>query len=125
MKPLYETVLQTLPDVVKSFLGSQVLLSLPFIPEIRRAYVPEMVLSLHRVHVEAGRWIYKGLLRSALDLAADVADPDRTILDTFIETGRLEEYVDEIAAVSRVILGAVQEGTKDGKDQLGIWSVAK
>ena len=58
---------------------------------------------------------------NALELAADVADSEMEILKTFKGTGRLEEYVEEIAAASRNILGATQDGAKD----IGIWTVTK
>jgi len=119
LKPYYEEVVQTLPDVVKTFLDEKPLMALPGVSDIRRIYVPEMVISLHRVHVEAGNTINKGLLMNALELAADVADPAKNILDTFKGTGRLEEYVEELAAASRSILGAAQGGTEG----LGIWAV--
>ena len=121
MKPYYDKVLRTLPVTVKTFLDEPSLLTLQGVSEIRAIYVPEMVISLHRVHVEAGNSINKALLMNALELAADVADSEREILKTFKGTGRLEEYVEEIAAASRNILGATQDGAKD----VGIWSATK
>jgi hypothetical protein len=96
-------------------------LNLSGIPKIRGIYIPEMVLALHEVYLEAGQIINKNYYMNALELANDVASPGKNILDTFRSTGRLAEYVDAIAAASRKILGATQEGAKD----LGIWTVAK
>lgn len=127
LKPLYEDVVESLPDVVKNFLTSSSLAAIPYIPEIRRAYVPEMVLALHKVHVDAGRHISPTLLVCAYDLVNEVASS--SILKTFMDTGRLEEYVEAAANVSKLVLDAGQNAlmtkTKQDVSGLGIWSVAK
>ena len=126
LKPLYEDVVENLPDVVKNFLTAPSLESVPLIPEIRRAYVPEMVLALHKVHVDAGRHIHPSLLMCAYELVNEVASS--SILKTFMDTGRLEEYVEAAASVSKLVLDAGQNAliAKTKQDSgLGIWSVVK
>ncbi len=112
-----------MPDLIKTFFDDPTLLSIPNIPTIRNIYIPELVFALHRLYVDAGRLINKTLLTETLELATVVADPRYSVLLTFENTGRLEEYVKEVAAGSRGILGANQTG-KGGK-ALGIWGVGK
>jgi nuclear pore complex protein Nup107 len=120
LQPIYERIVHTVPEAIQSLLNAPSLLEVPSIRIIRNIYLPELVLALHRVHVEAGLYINRQLLIQTLELSTIVADPTRTILDTFTETGRLAEYVDEIAGASRNILGGAQDGVKG----MSIWSVA-
>jgi len=119
LKPVYDKVIKYLPPVVKDFCDDDELLDLSGIRQIRQIYVPEMVIALHNVYMDAGTYINKHYMMNALELTTEVADPGKNILDTFRETDRLAEYVDVIAAASRTILGATQDGAKD----LAIWTV--
>ncbi|KAI5819747.1 107-domain-containing protein [Pyronema omphalodes] len=120
LKPLYESATRSLPEILKSFLDEPVFLSMPGVGTIRSLYIPELVIALHRVHVEAGRLINKAYYMNALELAAEIADPERNVVDCFVGTGRLEEYVEEIAAVSKCVQIAAQES---GKEKEAIWGV--
>ena len=117
LKPKFDDVVKILPAV----LDNVELSKYPGMSKIHDIYIPEMVLALHNVYLEAGLFINKTYFMNALKLATDVADPDKHILDTFRATGRLSEYVDAVATASRTILGATQEGAKD----LEIWTVGK
>ncbi|KAA8894089.1 nuclear pore protein 84/107 [Sphaerosporella brunnea] len=122
LMPHYAEVTESLFRVVDLFLDDVQFLATPAASKIREIYIPEMVLALHQVHLEAGNLMGKKHYMNALELANVVAHPDKHILDAFRTSGRLAEYVDAIAAVSRKILGA----SKEGKDRdLGIWTVAK
>jgi nuclear pore complex protein Nup107 len=122
LKAVYGEVENTVPEVVKTLLDEPAITSLPSIPTVRNIYIPELVLALHRFYVEAGKYMEPRVVTNALELATVVADPERNILDTFRATGRLAEYVDQIAGASRNVLGAAQEGAKEAQ---GIWTVEK
>ncbi|KAI5855637.1 107-domain-containing protein [Tricharina praecox] len=121
LKPVYDKVVRYLAPMVKDFCDEEQLLQLTGIRQIRQIYVPEMVIALHNVYMDAGNYINPSYMMNALELTAEVANPGKNILDTFRETGRLAEYVDVIAAASRTLLGATQDGAKD----LVIWAVDK
>jgi nuclear pore complex protein Nup107 len=119
----YDDVHSKLADTVKNWL-EDALADAPssfdtsFIRELRNIYIPELTFALHELYVEASKWISKTLLANCLELATVVADPGRSVLNTFIQTGRVEEYVCAVAGASRSVLGAGME-----KSGLGIWNV--
>lgn len=88
------------------------------IANIRNIYIPELTFALHDVYVDAGKWLSKALLANCLELCTVVADPSRSVLACFVETGRLEEYVCAVAGASRNVLGAGAD-----KGSLAIWNV--
>lgn len=99
---------------------------------IRNTYIPDLILALHNVYTDAGRYLRKSLLTQTLELASVVgsnSDDGQQILRCFIETGKLKEYVDSIAEASRMILGAsFREMSKKGTTgssgaSLQIWNV--
>jgi len=114
-------VIKILVPVVKDFCEDDELLELTGIRQIRQIYVPELVIALHNVYMDAGNYINSSYMMKALELTNEVADPLKSILDTFRESGRLAEYVDVVVATSRAILAATQDGAKD----LAIWTVDK
>ncbi|RPB28299.1 nuclear pore protein 84/107 [Terfezia boudieri ATCC MYA-4762] len=102
---------------------------------IRNIYIPDLILALHNVYTEAGRYLRRNLLTQTLELAAVVgsnSNEGQQILKCFVETGKLREYVDNIAEASRMILGAAQASGRDiskkgvtgsGGTGLQIWNV--
>lgn len=119
----FERVQTNAFETAKNFLEYERFAALSSISTIRNIYVPELVIALHRIYIEAGHFINPSLLSNTLQLAMIVADPDRNVLRPFEETGRLKEYVDELAGASRGILGVAQEGR--ASDALKIWSVVE
>lgn len=123
LSTVYDNVHTKLSDTIKNWLedtltGAPSSYDASFIREIRNIYIPELTFALHDVYIEAGKWIGKTLLANCLELATVVADPERNVLDTFVQTGRVEEYVCAVAGASRSVLGAGME-----KGGLGIWNV--
>ncbi|KAF8477383.1 nuclear pore protein 84/107 [Kalaharituber pfeilii] len=105
------------------------------IQTIRNTYIPDLILALHNVYIEAAHLIRRGLLMQTLDLAASVglnSAEGHEIVKCFIQTGRLREYVDKIAEASRFILDAGQAPGREvtrrgvgghGSACLDIWNV--
>lgn len=119
----YDKVHSNLADTIKNWLDEALADAPPncdtsFLRELRNIYIPELTFALHDVYVEAGKWLNKTLLSNCLELATVVADPGRSVLGTFSQTGRIEEYVCAVAGASRGVLGAGME-----KSGLGIWNV--
>lgn len=78
---------------------------------IRNIYIPDLILSLHSVYTDAGRYVDKSLLTQTLELATIVGSMTKEgqeIVKCFVETGKLREYVTNIAEASKMILGAAQ-----------------
>lgn len=69
-------------------------------------------MALHQVHLAAGTNLAKAYLSKCLDLAVLVAKQDSGVADTFIQTGRMAKYVDELANVSVFCLAASKGVTK-------------
>ena len=102
---------------------------------IRNIYIPDLILSLHSVYTDAGRYVDKGLLTQTLELAVIVGSMTKEgqeIVKCFVETGKLREYVTNVAEASKMILGAAQsiqgeESKTDSKPSTGadlrIWNV--
>lgn len=98
---------------------------------IRNIYIPDLILALHNVYTEAGRYLRRNLLTQALELAAVIgsnSNEGQQILKCFVVRGKLREYVDNIAEASRMILGAAQatgrDISKNGNGvSLQIWNV--
>lgn len=87
-------------------------------------YIPEMVFALHNLYIDGGKSLHKRWYAKALDLSCTVADPDKSLQGAFIESGRLQEYVQELARVSTLMLGAATEANKP-MAELEIWKVEK
>ncbi|KAF8415824.1 107-domain-containing protein [Tirmania nivea] len=99
---------------------------------IRNIYIPDLILALHNVYTEAGKYLRRNLLTQTLELAAVVgsnSNEGQQILKCFVEAGKLREYADNIAEASRMILGAAQASGRDisrkgsGGAGLQIWNV--
>jgi len=57
-------------------------------------------------------------------LANTVARPDSSAVETFVETGRLRKYVEELSAASVVMLGVAKGASVEGGGgTLAIWNV--
>lgn len=124
LKPLFDHAQELLFDIINSFLDGQLIMDMPSIPTIRNIYIPELVFALHNLYIDAGKHIHKRWFMSALELATIVADKDKSVLSAFEESKRLTEYVDALAEVSRIILGAANEGKKLDA-ALEIWNATK
>ncbi|TGZ76887.1 nuclear pore protein 84/107 [Ascodesmis nigricans] len=124
LRPVFDRAQELLFDTTTSFLDSPLLMDMPLIPDIRNIYIPELVFALHNLYIDAGRYVHKRWFMNALELSTVVADKDKSVLAAFEESKRLTEYVDALANVSRIILGAAQEGKKQDA-ALGIWTVSK
>ncbi|KAI5780531.1 nuclear pore protein 84/107 [Geopyxis carbonaria] len=125
LRNLFQEATDRLLEVIQNLLDMPDMLALPGVVDIRNMYVPEMVLALHQTYVEASKLLSKQWLVHSLDLAVIVADPEKSILKTFQEAGRLEEYVNDIARASRDMLGVAQEGGRGtAATAVAIWNVA-
>ncbi|KAK6529291.1 Nucleoporin nup84 [Arthrobotrys megalospora] len=100
------------------------------VKHIRNTYVPDITIALHNVHVAAGHHLNKSYYSKCLDLAVLVAKPSSGVAETFVATGRMAKYVDELANVSLMCLqaakGASLEPTlvKPGQEsKVSIWNV--
>lgn len=113
-----------LEEALDGFLDEERMLAIPGIREIRRMYIPEMVFALHNLYIDGGKSLHRRWYTKALDLSCTVADPEKSFLEPFMESGRLEEYVQELARVSSLVLGAATE-TNKAMPELEIWNVQK
>ncbi|KAK6353824.1 Nucleoporin nup84 [Orbilia blumenaviensis] len=100
------------------------------VKHIRNTYVPDITIALHNIHLAAGHNLNKSYYSKCLDLAVLVAKPSSGVAETFIATGRMAKYVDELANVSLMCLqaakGASLEPTlvKPGQEsKVSIWNV--
>ncbi|KAI5810121.1 107-domain-containing protein [Peziza echinospora] len=105
------------------------------IQEIRNTYIPDLIIELHHVYAEAGKYLRRNLLPQTLELAALVGSHSRKgreIVRCLLEKRRLREYVDLVAEASRRILGAAQAPGREmsrrgtvggGGGSLQIWNV--
>ncbi|EGX49966.1 hypothetical protein AOL_s00076g607 [Orbilia oligospora ATCC 24927] len=100
------------------------------VKHIRNTYVPDITIALHNIHLAAGLNLNKSYYSKCLDLAVLVAKPSSGVAETFIATGRMAKYVDELANVSLLCLqaakGASLEPTlvKPGQEsKVSIWNV--
>ncbi|KAF3901399.1 hypothetical protein AA313_de0205423 [Arthrobotrys entomopaga] len=100
------------------------------VKHIRNTYVPDITMALHGVHLAAGHHLNKSHYSKCLDLAVLVARPSSGVADTFMATGRMAKYVDELANVSLMCLqsakGITSEPTlvKPGQEaNVAIWNV--
>ncbi|KAF3917147.1 hypothetical protein ABW20_dc0110299 [Dactylellina cionopaga] len=76
------------------------------VKHIRNTYVPDITMALHGVHLAAGHHLHKNHYSKCLDLAVLVAKPSSGVAETFVATGRMAKYVDELANVSLMCLQA-------------------
>ncbi|EPS42823.1 hypothetical protein H072_3133 [Dactylellina haptotyla CBS 200.50] len=100
------------------------------VKHIRNTYVPDITMALHGVHLAAGHNLNKSYYSKCLDLAVLVAKPSSGVADTFVATGRMAKYVDELANVSLMCLQAAKGITpepsfiKPGQEAtVAIWNV--
>ena len=99
--------------------------------EIRKAYLPEVVLAYVSVLHFAGYAISRDLLLRCMDLGATVAAPDSDVAACFMSVGRMSELVDALAFTSKSILRANEQGSKTNKGRkktrhgqtLDLWTV--
>jgi Nuclear pore protein 84 / 107 len=100
---------------------------------IRGAYLPEVVLALHGVHMFAGQHLSSDKLTQCLNLATLVAAPNSALLDPFQRSNKLKKFLDAIKESSKAVLitndqrkGKVGKEKKRGAgagETLGIWQV--
>ncbi|KAJ6259523.1 hypothetical protein Dda_5160 [Drechslerella dactyloides] len=100
------------------------------VKHIRNTYVPDITMALHGVHLAAGHHLNKSHYARCLDLAVLVAKPSSGVAETFVATGRMAKYVDELANVSLMCLQAAKGVTlepvlvKPGQEAtVAIWNV--
>ena len=92
--------------------------------DIRRWYLPEIVLAYHGVLYFAGHAISRSWLVECMSLAQVVAT-NSTLTDAFVESGRMRELVTAFALSSQAMLHAHEHGGKKVKPVAGsdIWRV--
>ncbi|KAL7271557.1 Nucleoporin nup84 [Rhizina undulata] len=115
----FNKIVSHLPSIVNSWLDAEYSAQ-PELERIRNIYIPELTLALHNVYVDAGVWIHKSIFPNVLELSTVVTDPARRVINTLIDTGRVDEYLQEVARASRLMLSA---GTGESGKGLGIWNV--
>ena len=95
-----------------------------FLDEIRRWYLPEIILAYNSVLYFAGHAISRSWLVECMNLAQIVAT-NSTLTDAFVESGRMRELVAVFALSSQALLHANEAGGKKGKRDTGIdiWQV--
>jgi len=95
-----------------------------FLDEIRRWYLPEIILAYNSVLYFAGHAISRSWLVECMSLAQVVAT-NSTLTDVFVESGRMRELVTAFALSSQALLHANEAGGKKGKRDTGIdiWQV--
>src|SRR5256885_8464320 len=85
-----------------------------FLDEIRRWYLPEIILAYNSVLYFAGHAISRSWLVECMNLAQIVAT-NSTLTDAFVESGRMRELVAVFALSSQALLHANEAGGKKGK----------
>lgn len=95
-----------------------------FLDEIRKWYLPEIILAYNSVLDFAGHAISRSWLVECMNLAQVVAT-NSTITDAFTQSGRMRELVTAFALSSQALLDANEAGGKKGKRDTGIdiWQV--
>ncbi|EWC44361.1 hypothetical protein DRE_01187 [Drechslerella stenobrocha 248] len=100
------------------------------VKHIRNTYVPDITMALHGVYLAAGHNLNKSHYSKCLDLAVLVAMPSSGVAETFMATGRMAKYVDELANVSLMCLQAAKGVTlepalvKPGQEAtVAVWNI--
>jgi nuclear pore complex protein Nup107 len=104
----------------------------PDMINLKRAYVPEIVIAYLSVLQSASFFLNRDLAIKAMEVATLVADEDNAWLqELFLQTGRMSELVDTLAQVSKAMLklnehdGKKKETKKRGSkgETLRIWDL--
>ncbi len=101
------------------------------VAEIRKAYLPEVLLAYTSVLHFAGHAISREMLLKSMEFAASVAAQGSDIAACFVSAGRMHELVDALAITSKAILKANEQGSKGNKgrkkglhgESLHLWTV--
>jgi len=99
--------------------------------EIRKAYLPEVLLAYNSVLHFAGHAISREMLLKSMEFAAGVAAQGSDVAACFVSVGRMRELVDALAITSKAILKANEQGSKVNKgrkkgshgESLNLWTV--
>ena len=99
--------------------------------EIRKTYLPEVLLAYNSVLHFAGHAISREMLLKSMDFAASVAAQGSDVAACFVSAGRMRELVDALAMTSKAILKANEHGStvKKGRKKasygqsLSLWTV--
>lgn len=99
--------------------------------ELRKAYLPEVLLAYNSVLHFAGHAISREILLRSMEFAASVAAEGSDVAACFVSTGRIRELVDALAITSKAILKANEQGSKVHKsrkkashgESLNLWTV--
>ena len=102
-----------------------------YLAEIRKAYLPEVLLAYNSVLHFAGHAISREMLLQSMKFAARVAAQDSDVVACFVSAGRMRELVDALAVTSKAILKANEQGSKVNKgrkktshgESLSLWTV--
>lgn len=104
----------------------------PDILNLKRAYVPEIIITYLSVLQTASFLLHRETAIKAMEIANLVANPDNEWLqDLFLKTGRMSELVQTLAKVSQAMLnlnefdGKKKESKKRGSkgETLRIWDL--
>lgn len=82
--------------------------------EIRKYYLPELILAYNSVLFVAGHAISRSRLVECMNLAQDVAS-NQTLTNAFVESGRMQELVTAFALSSQELLAANEAGGRKGR----------
>lgn len=83
--------------------------------DVKRAYVPEIVLGYLSILQTASYFIHRDCAIKAMEIATLVADEDNEWLQKlFLQSGRMSELVDTLALVSRSMLKLSEHEGKKG-----------
>ncbi|KAF3939550.1 hypothetical protein ABW19_dt0210403 [Dactylella cylindrospora] len=99
------------------------------VKHIRNTYIPDITMALHGVHLAAGHNLNKSFYSRCFELAVLVAKPSSGVAETFVATGRMAKYVDELAKVSLLCLQASKgmakepNAWKSAEGTIAIWNV--
>ncbi|KAI1003649.1 Nucleoporin [Podosphaera aphanis] len=76
----------------------------PDLKSIREAYLPETLLAYITTLQNAGLSLSRDFLLEAMEVSSILAEEDSDILELFLQTGRLQEMVDNLARASKTLL---------------------
>jgi nuclear pore complex protein Nup107 len=114
-------------------LGGSHVVDTPDSVNLKRAYVPEIIIAYLSVLQTASFLLHRETAIKAMEIANVVADPDNEWLqDLFLKTGRMSELVQTLAKVSQAMLnlnefeGKKKESKKRGSkgETLRIWDLS-